>query len=549
MTARSTLKTVPSALYLTESDEANALLAREPLALLIGFALDQQVTVPTAFAGPLKLEERIGGLDAKRIASMDPAELEAAFRERPAIHRFPGSMARRVQDLCAVVADEYDGKAERVWTEASDAADLRKRIGALPGFGAMKITGLGSVLALRFGVEAAQELVPDHPCLGAVDSPEALAEYQAAKRAHKAELRACLGDRVTPDTEGPIELETLTDGGQRPADIARGVAGFLSQARTSLDIALYDVRFETAAGALVLAALLAAVQRGVEVRLLYNVAHPGPIPVPPPPETAPDAIEALPVATRGIAGIPDLMHHKFVVRDAGAVWTGSTNWTDDSWSRQENVIVTVDSHDVAYAYALAFGQLWESGRVAHSGKVDPRPEDVGSAQVRAWFCPEHGEALSHRVAKQIGKARERVRIASPVLTSGPILATLVEVVNERRCDVAGVVDDTQVDQVFGQWRTNGVSEWKVPLLQRVIEGASFSGKSSIPWSPTSLHDFMHAKVVVADDTSFVGSFNFSRSGERNAENVLEIRDAAIADRLASFVDEVRGRYPRATVPA
>ena len=144
---------MPSALYLTESDEANALLAREPLALLIGFALDQQVTVPTAFAGPLKLEQRIGGLDAKRIASMDPAELEAAFRERPAIHRFPGSMARRVQDLCAVVADEYDGKAERVWTEASDAADLRKRIGALPGFGAMKITGLGSVLALRFGVE------------------------------------------------------------------------------------------------------------------------------------------------------------------------------------------------------------------------------------------------------------------------------------------------------------------------------------------------------------------------------------------------------------
>ena len=174
---------------------------------------------------------------------------------------------------------------------------------------------------------------------------------------------------MTPrSTQGPIELQTLTDGGQRPADIARGIAGFLSQARTSLDIALYDVRFETAAGALVLAALLAAVQRGVAVRLLYNVAHPGPIPVPPPPETAPDAIEALPVATRGIAGIPDLMHHKFVVRDAGAVWTGSTNWTDDSWSRQENVIVTVDSHDIAYAYALAFGQLWESGRVAPLGQ-------------------------------------------------------------------------------------------------------------------------------------------------------------------------------------
>jgi uncharacterized HhH-GPD family protein len=181
---------VPAALYLTDSDEANALLAREPLALLIGFALDQQVTVPTAFSGPVKLRERVGTLDAATIAAMDPAELEAAFRERPAIHRFPGAMAKRVQELCAVIADEYGGDASRVWTEAADASDLRKRIGALPGFGEMKIMGLGSVLALRFGVEAAQELVPDHPCLGRIDSPEALAEYQAAKRAHKAAMRA-----------------------------------------------------------------------------------------------------------------------------------------------------------------------------------------------------------------------------------------------------------------------------------------------------------------------------------------------------------------------
>ena len=181
---------MPASLYLTDSDAANELLAREPLALLIGFALDQQVTVPTAFAGPQKLADRIGGLDAAAIATMDPARLEEVFRQRPAIHRFPGSMARRVQELCAVIVDEYGGRAERVWTEAVDAADLRKRIGGLPGFGAMKTMGLGSVLALRFGVEAAQELVPAHPCLGRIDSPEALAEYQAAKRAHKAALRA-----------------------------------------------------------------------------------------------------------------------------------------------------------------------------------------------------------------------------------------------------------------------------------------------------------------------------------------------------------------------
>ena len=346
-----------------------------------------------------------------------------------------------------------------------------------------------------------------------------------------------------------IEIVTLTDGGQRAAEIARGIAAFLAPAQRSLDLALYDVRFETDAGGLVLASLLAAHQRGVRVRLLYNVAHPGPIAVPPPPETAPEAIERLPIPTRGVAGIPDLMHHKFAVRDRAAVWTGSTNWTDDSWTRQENVIATVPSPEIAYAYTLAFEQLWEHGSVQGSGDVDPRPESVNGARVRAWFCPEHGEALSHRVAKHIGKAKERIRIASPVLTSGPILGTLVEVVNEGRCPVAGVIDDTQVDQVFQQWKTNGVSEWKIPLLHRVITGGEFSGKTSIPWRPDSVHDFMHAKVVVADDTTFLGSFNFSRSGERNAENVLEIRDSRVADLLAGYIDDVRARYPRATPPA
>ena len=252
--------------------------------------------------------------------------------------------------------------------------------------------------------------------------------------------------------------------------------------------------------------------------------------------------------TRGVAGVPDLMHDKIVVRDGNSVWTGSTNWTDDSWSRQENVIVTVASQPIAYAYTLAFEQLWTTGQVKGSGKVDPRPEEVNGAQVRGWFCPEHGEAVSHRVAKALGKAKERIRIASPVLTSGPILATLVEILNEHRCAVAGVIDDTQVDEVFHQWQTNGVSDWKIPLLRRVLEGGEFSGKASTKWTPESVHDFMHAKVVVADDTSFTGSFNFSRSGEQNAENVLEIREPAIAGRLAAYVDEIRARYPRATPP-
>lgn len=175
---------MPDRLYFTDSDEANALLASDPMALLIGFVLDQQVTVEKAFAGPLALRERLGSIDAATLAG---ADLEPVFREKPAIHRFPGSMAKRVHDLAVYIEERYDGKAARVWTDAADAAELRANLAALPGFGEMKVKSLGAVLAKRYGVGAAAELVPAHPTLGDVDSRQALTEYQAAKRIHKAE--------------------------------------------------------------------------------------------------------------------------------------------------------------------------------------------------------------------------------------------------------------------------------------------------------------------------------------------------------------------------
>jgi uncharacterized HhH-GPD family protein len=174
-------------LHFTDSDEANELIGSDPLALLVGFVLDQQVTVQKAFSGPLVIRDRLGPLDAGQLAATD---LEPVFRERPAIHRFPGSMAKRVRDLAAHVAERYDGDAGRVWGDARTSEELRANLEALPGFGEMKVKGLGSVLAKRFGVELAEPLVPDHPTLGDVDSPQALAEYQAGKRAHKAALRA-----------------------------------------------------------------------------------------------------------------------------------------------------------------------------------------------------------------------------------------------------------------------------------------------------------------------------------------------------------------------
>ena len=177
---------MPDRLYFTDSDEANALIASDPMALLIGFALDQQVTVQKAFSGPLAIQQRVGTLDAARLAA---ADLEPAFREKPAVHRFPAKMAERVHELAAHVSDEYDGHAERVWAEAANAEELRANIAGLPGFGEMKIKSLGAVLAKRYGVKAARELVPPHPTLGDVDSPQALLDYQAAKRAHKAEWK------------------------------------------------------------------------------------------------------------------------------------------------------------------------------------------------------------------------------------------------------------------------------------------------------------------------------------------------------------------------
>jgi len=184
-------KTSPNLPY-TGDPEADALISTEPMALLIGFVLDQQVSLQKAFAGPLELRNRIGTIDAAEIAGMDPAALDEAFRTRPALHRFPGNMAKRTQELCTAIAQDYDGDASRVWTEAADGADLERRLLALPGIGDMKAKSLIAILVKRFGVKPAgyEAVLPDYPTLGDVDSAEALADYQEMKRAYKAKLKA-----------------------------------------------------------------------------------------------------------------------------------------------------------------------------------------------------------------------------------------------------------------------------------------------------------------------------------------------------------------------
>ena len=319
------------------------------------------------------------------------------------------------------------------------------------------------------------------------------------------------------------------------------MAAFLDSARRTLDVAQYDFNLGPATAAIVGDAFRRAAARGVRTRFVFNVDHALPIPVPPPPEPDVQLIASLPVEGKAIAGIPDLMHHKYVVRDSESVWTGSMNWTDDSWSRQENVIATVHAQSIAKAFRIDFDQLWATGDVAKTGFVDPRWDNG----VRVWFTPGHGEDLSSRIAKLIRRAKRRVRICSPVITTGPVLGTLAQVISDRSVDVAGCVDATQVREVIQQWKVLGNLAWKLPLLERVMAGR-FSGKISTPYGDGTVHDFMHAKVCVCDDTTFLGSFNLSRSGEKNAENMLEIEDAPIADLLAAYIEGVRARYPALT---
>jgi phosphatidylserine/phosphatidylglycerophosphate/cardiolipin synthase-like enzyme len=346
-----------------------------------------------------------------------------------------------------------------------------------------------------------------------------------------------------------ITVRTLTDGGQQPLDIASELSDFIAEARATIELALYDLNLSPPLADVVTSAITGATARGVAVRLVYNVDHRGPIPVPPPPRTDPTLIERLRIASRPVPGVPDLMHHKYVVRDGKAVWTGSTNWTDDSWSREENVIVTVGSPALAARFLQDFEQLWTTGTVESSGEVPPDPIRVDETRIRAWFCPGEGTELAHHIAKRLGHARRRIRIASPVISSGPILGTLAEIASDAKVDLAAVVDQTQIEEVLHQWHENGTVGWKIAALEHLLAAAPISGKRSTPWGPSTVHDFMHAKVTVADDIVFVGSYNLSHSGERNAENVLEIEDPELAERLAGFVDEVRARYPASTLPS
>ena len=348
-----------------------------------------------------------------------------------------------------------------------------------------------------------------------------------------------------------LDFFFLTDGGQTSETVAQRIAAFLGGATATLDIAIYDLRLEAPPGAIVMGAFQAAVKRGVHVRLMFNQDHPGSqVPDPPPPEidwAFVDQLKSLGVEVKPIPGVPDLMHHKYVVRDMGtpqaAVLTGSTNWTNDSWHREENVIFTIASPDVAALFQQNFEELWQNPVVAQSGRISaPWQSLADSTRVRLYFCPGRGLKLVHAMARSIASAQRRIRICSPVLTSGPVLGTIAEVVEHGGIDVSGVYDATQMDQVQRQWGSQAVASWKIAAFHSIIAATQFGSKRSTPYAVGTVHDFMHAKILVADDYVYAGSFNLSHSGEQNAENVVQIESHAVAEMCSSYIDRVAAKY-------
>ena len=347
---------------------------------------------------------------------------------------------------------------------------------------------------------------------------------------------------------GELELSFLRDGGQPASLTIDALCKHLERATKTVEIAIYDCHFETPEGQRVGTTLQALRDRGVAVRIVDHDDRKvkREMPIPPPPTPPAEYIDTLGLNVRAVASFATLMHHKYAVVDSRYLWTGSMNWSQDSFTRQDNVIAQLESPEVCADYQRDFEQLWEKQENENAGNFDCEWHELTFAgqpiRVRPFFCPGRGPKLAAEIANQIKAAKTRIRIASPVLTSGPILGALGDVVGTDPSRVRGLVDRTQMLSVLRQWAKQQGGSWKPEAFRFVASSCAFSGKNSVPWGPATLHDFMHAKMTVCDDITFVGSYNSSRSGEENSENVLMIDSKAVADLVAGVIEELIATY-------
>lgn len=337
---------------------------------------------------------------------------------------------------------------------------------------------------------------------------------------------------------------------QPPERVAQELVDFLRAAASTVDIAVYDCALTGPVADTIGGCLRELTARGVAVRVGYYAGpHQNPI-VRPPAGSSEAFLQSLGVPTRPIHGFQSLMHHKYVIRDARSpeamVWTGSTNWTVDAWTREENIILRLPSTELAGRFAADFEELWRRGKLENTGAraagAIASTYAGAPASLNVWFSPDGGIDMANAVAHAISAASRRILIASPVLTDGPILGALADAAHVRRVPIRGVYDRTQMEEALQQWAQTNHGGWKSAAFRYIVQTAGFASKRSTPYSPRSVHDYMHVKILVTDDTVFTGSYNFSRSGEENAENLLRIESKALADDCAAYIERLIARY-------
>jgi phosphatidylserine/phosphatidylglycerophosphate/cardiolipin synthase-like enzyme len=353
--------------------------------------------------------------------------------------------------------------------------------------------------------------------------------------------------------KGDLAVRFLMQGGQRPEEIMALLTEYIGGAQQTLDLALYDCRLSPTLGAALAQALRERAAAGVQVRIVYDADKPEPPQLQAGMDPAPAGtgafIQSLGFPFQRIGG-PKLMHHKFIIRDAGGadphVWTGSMNFTDDAWTLQENNILVFASAALADAYAHDFADLWRERHNDDTGEFDVPPvalhyQDAPLA-VQLYFSPGRGEAIDAAVAARVAAATRRVRICSMLLNSGALLNALTGLLDDGRVAVDGLYDQTQMADVLKQWETVPQNVWKIGAVGDIVARAKLAGKVSHRYHPDTPHDFMHNKVLIVDDTVITGSYNFSRSAQFNAENLLILDSSALAARYSDYLDRLVARY-------
>lgn len=346
-----------------------------------------------------------------------------------------------------------------------------------------------------------------------------------------------------------ISAVFLAQGEQSAASVMDRLVDFVGGAKRSLDFAVYDMRLSDPLKATLSAALHDRTAAGVTIRICFHGNKP---PMPnvaagqdPAPAGTSACVQSLGYPWKKIAGMK-LMHNKFVVRDSGSVWTGSTNLTDDAFTLMENNIVTIDSDTLGGYYAEEFEQLWTRENFDNTGDIRTIAAPITSGNqggtARVMFSPGCGNEIDTEIARRVRESRRRVRICSLLINSGTLISELENLLRRGNVKVDGIYDRTQMEDVYEQWQEVPSNRWKIPALREIALRANLVGKKSTPYSPTSVHDFMHNKVLVIDDTVITGSYNFSRSAELNAENILFIESAALAESYSAYIDHLIEKY-------